>query len=160
MWWLSAPVTIDEAGLDDADLLAEVHASGFSATWSGGEIAALLREDTVFGVVARRASPFGSRRPVGFVLLRSAADEAEILTIAVTRAQRRRGLGRQMLEYALRRLYHDRIAALFLEVDAENAAALALYHRLGFREVGKRTGYYVTGEGERRTALVMRRDLR
>ncbi|PLX38066.1 MAG: ribosomal-protein-alanine N-acetyltransferase [Hyphomicrobiales bacterium] len=160
MWWPSSPLIIDDATLDDADELSAVHATGFDPMWSGGEIAGLLRDETVFGIVARRGSPFGSRRPVGFVLVRMAADEAEILTIAVRPSHRKRGVGRSLLEAALRRLYHDRIAALFLEVDAGNAGAVSLYRKLGFRQVGERTGYYRTGNGERSTALVMRRDLR
>ena len=105
-------------------------------------------------------SVFGSRRLLGFVLVRRAADEAEILTIAVRTGQRGRGYGRLLMEEALRRLYRDRVAACFLEVDRGNAAALALYRKLGFAEVGRRKGYYsapAAGEG---TALVMRAQLR
>ena len=60
----------------------------------------------------------------------------------------------------LRRLHGERAEALFLEVDETNAPALALYRRLGFREVGKRPNYYRSPENGPTGALVMRRDLR
>ncbi|RUX64079.1 ribosomal-protein-alanine acetyltransferase, partial [Mesorhizobium sp. M7A.F.Ca.US.014.04.1.1] len=60
----------------------------------------------------------------------------------------------------LRELYAQRAEALFLEVDETNVAAIALYRRLGFREVGKRPNYYRSAEHGPTGALVMRRDLR
>jgi ribosomal-protein-alanine N-acetyltransferase len=94
------------------------------------------------------------------VLVRTAADEAEVLTVAVRPGHRGRGYGRALMEEALRRLYRERIAACFLEVDEGNVAALALYKRLGFSEVGKRQGYYPSSGDGPGTALVMRLQLR
>lgn len=160
--WSSRPLLVfEEAWSEDTERLASIHAAGFpGAAWSASDLAALLREESVFGVVARRANAFGTRSAVGFVLVRVAADEAEILTIAVAASHRRRGVGRALIEEAMRRLYRDRVACLFLEVDAGNAAALALYHRLRFEKVGERKGYYAHGTVPGATALVMRADLR
>jgi ribosomal-protein-alanine N-acetyltransferase len=118
----------------------------------------LLAQDAVFGYVARRASPLGTRRPVGFVMIRVAGDEAEVLTLAVGERQRRRGTGRRLMDEAIRRLYHDRIRSLFLEVDEGNTAARALYANLGFREVGRRRNYYAAAGGDTSCALVLRAD--
>lgn len=63
------------------------------------------------------------------------------------------------MEASLFRLYAERCSHLFLEVDAANEAALLLYRGLGFKEVGKRKGYYSESGGDG-TALVMRIDLR
>jgi ribosomal-protein-alanine N-acetyltransferase len=49
--------------------------------------------------------------------------------------------------------------AIFLEVDPDNAPAVALYRRFGFRDVGRREGYYRRSEGQSAAAIVMRRDL-
>ena len=157
LWWPAPATVVDAAGMADAHDLADLHAACFHRGWSTAEIEALLAEDTVFCLVARRGSPFGTRRPVGFVMIRSTGEEAEVLTLAVSARQRRRGIGRRLMDEALRRLYHDRVPVLFLEVDETNAAARALYARPGFRVVGRRRDYYGSGTGA--AAVVMRADL-
>jgi [ribosomal protein S18]-alanine N-acetyltransferase len=96
---------------------------------------------------------------VGFVLSRLAADQAEILSIAVAASYRGRGLARKLLDVHLRRLAAYGIAALFLEVDEHNQPARRLYAGLGFGEVGRRPSYYHDPGAEAGTALVLRRDL-
>ncbi|MET0598593.1 MAG: GNAT family N-acetyltransferase [Mesorhizobium sp.] len=139
--------------------LARLHREDFARPWTGGEFADLLAEKTVFGFAAFETGN-AKAGPKGFVLARLAAGEAEILTVAVARSHRRRGLGRQLMDAVLRRLHALRAEALFLEVDETNQPAIALYRRLGFREVGKRPSYYDAGGGRKSNALVMRRDLR
>lgn len=88
----------------------------------------------------------------GFVAWRElAAGEAEILNLAVDPMHRRRGVATRLLEPLLAR----RQTTWYLEVRESNAAARALYGKMGFREVGRRSSYYQdTGEA----AVVMRRD--
>jgi len=95
----------------------------------------------------------------GFVISRLAADEAEILTIAVDAAFRRYGVGGALLRGHCARVAAAGAKSLFLEVDPENAAALALYRRLGFVEVGQRKGYYRRPDGQSATALVLKATL-
>ena len=73
--------------------------------------------------------------------------------MAVLPRQRRAGLGGLLLKAALRHLYAERVRTVFLEVDPNNAAALALYRRFGFSVAGERPGYYASS-GTR--ALTMR----
>lgn len=143
----------------DAAVLEGLHREDFSRPWSAAEFEGLIAQPTVFGYIA---VPDGRprREAVGFVLARLAAGEAEILTVAVSRACRRLGLGRRLMDAVLRDLHAQRAEALFLEVDETNAPAIALYRRLGFAEVGRREGYYQHAGGSRTGALVMRRDLR
>lgn len=156
---LAGEVTIETATDADLPYMADIHALSFAQVWSEDEIAALLATPGTFALVARRASPFGTRRPVGFMIVRAAAGEAEVLTIAVDPARRGGGIGSRLTAEALRRLYAERAEAVFLEVDSENAAALAVYRRQGFVQVGLRRGYYAHAAGHGH-ALVLRRDLR
>lgn len=143
----------------DSAALARIHREDFVPPWGEDDFETMLVQDVMFGYKAVEA---GNPRAgaAGFVLARSMAGEAEIITIAVARAHRRRGLGRLLMEAVLRDLHAIRAEALFLEVDEKNAAAVALYRKLGFREVGKRAGYYRSAGGAASNALVMRRDLR
>ncbi len=81
-------------------------------------------------------------REVGFALYRVVTDEAELLTIAVGRDHRRLGAGRALLRAVIAQVRADGARNLFLEVDADNAPAVALYSQAGFETVGRRAAYY------------------
>jgi [ribosomal protein S18]-alanine N-acetyltransferase len=138
----------------DAPALAALHAVSFNRGWSEQEFEQLLTDRNV---MADRA--VCGRTSVGFILSRRAADEAEILSVAVARAWRGRGLARRLLDLHLRRLAGLGLRAVFLEVDEDNAPARRLYARAGFGEVGRRPGYYAGNGGKATAALVLRRDL-
>lgn len=95
----------------------------------------------------------------GFILLRLAGGEAEILTLAVAPEGRRRGAGRALLRGALKAAEQGGATAMFLEVADDNAAAVALYRSEGFVEAGRRRGYYARPGGAAADALVLRRAL-
>ena len=90
--------------------------------------------------------------PAGFLHLRSAGDEAEVVMIATHPSAQRRGIATALLEDAVASLDGR---TLFLEVAESNGAARALYARSGFRQVGRRPGYYRIASG-REDALVLR----
>ena len=71
-----------------------------------------------------------------------AADEGEILNLAVAPAGRRRGLGRALVEAMLEALRTRGIRQVYLEVRESNSSARALYASRGFKEVGRRKAYY------------------
>ena len=145
---------LTEAGPRDAAALAKLHAVSFRRGWSDGEFERLLIERNV---VAHRAMT--GRTLAGFILSRMAAGEAEILSVAVAEARRGRGLARALLHLHLRRLAGLGARAVFLEVDEDNTPARRLYARAGFREVGRRPGYYPQAGSNVANALVLRRDL-
>jgi ribosomal-protein-alanine N-acetyltransferase len=155
MSWLArlfarAEPTLSAATPRDTASLAILHAASFSRGWSESEFEQLLTDSSV---VADRAA--SGKRNVGFIVSRRAADEAEILSVAVARKWQGRGLARRLLDLHLRRLAGLGLRAVFLEVDEDNEPARRLYARAGFREVGRRPGYYSGGK----SALVLRRDL-
>jgi ribosomal-protein-alanine N-acetyltransferase len=138
----------------DAAAIAALHAVSFRHGWGDGEFERLLLERNI---VAHRAA--SGRALHGFILSRLAAGEAEILSVAVASARRGRGVARALLGLHLRRLAGLGAQAVFLEVDEDNEPARRLYARAGFREVGRRPGYYTQGRDHAATALVLRRDL-
>jgi len=144
----SEPV-YSEARARDAAAIAAVHAVSFQRGWGEDEIQRLMIDRSV---VAHRATM--GRTLSGFILSRLAADDAEILSVAIAPAWRGRGLSRPLLDLHLRRLAGLGARTVFLEVGERNAPACKLYNRAGFREVGRRQGYYEGGA----TALVLRRD--
>jgi len=152
----SSPPVIRPLRADKAEDCARLHAAGFAHPWSAEEVAALIASASTLAAAALDPA---SGRLRGFVLARLAADEAEILTIAVDQPARGKGVGRALLAENLRQAANAGARAMFLEVDADNAAALALYKRLGFVKVGERAGYYRRKDGARATAVVMRRAL-
>jgi ribosomal-protein-alanine N-acetyltransferase len=81
-------------------------------------------------------------RIAGYVVALEAADEGEILNLAVAPDGRRHGLGRALVEQVLEALTARGIRQVYLEVRESNAPARALYAAHGFREVGRRKQYY------------------
>ncbi|MCX7646250.1 MAG: GNAT family N-acetyltransferase [Rhodobacteraceae bacterium] len=131
-----------------AEELAALHAISFAVPrpWTAAEFDEVLATRGAFLLEEGRA----------FLVGRTVADEAELLTLAVPPELRRHGLGRRLL-----RAFHARALArgaeeAFLEVAEDNAAARALYRAEGWAEVGRRPGYHAPGIA----ALLMRRDLR
>src|SRR6478752_4666182 len=116
--------TLSAATARDAASLAALHAASFSRGWSETEFEQLLTDRSV---VADRA--VSGHRNIGFIVSRRAADEAEILSVAVVRAWQGRGLARRMLDLHLRRLAGFGMRAVFLEVDEDNQSARRLYAR-------------------------------
>jgi ribosomal-protein-alanine N-acetyltransferase len=88
-------------------------------------------------------------------MTRLAADEAEVLTIAVVPTAQRRGLGSQLLVKAAGHVHACGARTMFLEVSESNEPARALYRRFGFSTVGRRPSYY----GPSMDALLLRANL-
>jgi len=146
--------TLTEAGPRDAAAIAALHAASFHRGWSEQEVEQLLIDRQV---IAHRA--VAGTKLIGFIMSRTAADEAEILSVAVAKSRRGHGVGRDLLSLHLRRLAGLGARAVFLEVDETNAPAIRLYDKAGFREVGRRPNYYPAANGKPAAALVLRRDL-
>jgi len=143
---------IEAADASAAAMLAALHARAFDKAWSEAEIAAILQNTAAFALVAR------AEAPQGFVLAWAAAGEAEILTVAVIPEARRRGVGASLVTSAGVAALVRGAESMHLEVAEDNAAARALYAKLGYEEAGRRPGYYA-GARAATDAIVMRRKL-
>ena len=97
----------------------------------------------------------GGDSVAGYVVALDAADEGEILNLAVAPTLRRSGLGRALVEDMLDELVGRGVRQVYLEVRESNAPARALYAAHGFREVGRRKQYYRRPVED---AIVLRRD--
>ena len=139
---------------DEAPALADVHATAFDDPWTAPDIRALMEGRGAFALVVETES--GGL--AGFILCRAIAGEAEILTLAVDPAHRRRGHALALVQASLS-LATPTANSMFLEVAADNAGAIALYETAGFETVGRRARYYARRTGEGADALVMRRAL-
>jgi ribosomal-protein-alanine N-acetyltransferase len=145
---------LSEAGPRDAPALAALHGASFRRGWSEDEFERLLLDRSV---LVHRATL--GHQPVGFIISRLAAGEAEILSVAVARSHQGRGFARRLLDLHMRRLAGLGVRTIFLEVDDDNLPARRLYARSAFRQVGRRDGYYPRPGSAAGAALVLRRDL-
>lgn len=141
-------------GADRGAECAAVHAASFAYPWPQDDLEAVLLASSTVACGA-----FGTKSDdlQGFMLSRLAADEAEVLTVAVAPRKRGRGIAGQLLGANIARLSLLGARSLFLEVEAENAAGLALYRRFGFETVGERKSYYRKPDGSSALAFIMRR---
>jgi len=157
--WLSrlfAPATssIEPATMRDAAKLSQLHRASFHRGWGQGEFETMLAERNTF----TQRLMLG-RTLIGFIISRLAADEAEILSVAVAKSHRGRGYSRDLVANHLGYLAGRGIRRVFLEVEENNTPAVRLYQRVGFTTVGRREQYYRDASGAKLNALVMQRDL-
>ena len=146
---------ITPLGALDLDRAAALHAESFAAlgerAWTRQDIAELVASPGVAGLLLQIDG-----QDAGFALCRVAADEAELLTIAVRPARRRQGAARRLLAAVIDHVRDGGARTLFLEVGVDNLAARNLYDAQGFCAVGARRAYYQRGQGPAADGIVMR----
>lgn len=152
---MSEPFSIARFGALELARAAALHAESFEALgergWTRQELAELMALPGVTGLLLQVGD-----QDAGFALCRIAADEAELLTIAVRPAWRRQGGARRLLAAIIDHVRAAGARALFLEVGVDNPPARSLYELEGFCAVGTRSGYYQRGAGRTADGVVMR----
>ncbi len=134
-------IAIRTATDDDLPALLDLEKECFPDPWGSPMLAAELRQPLSFVLVA-----VATEGPtVGYAAFRTMADEGELLRLAVHPDLRRRGVGLLLIEAGLATLSARAVVSCFLEVRAENQAAIGLYERSGFASTGRRKGYYRDG---------------
>jgi ribosomal-protein-alanine N-acetyltransferase len=144
---------ITPAGAEAAEIFAALHAEGLPPGWAADEFRQILTANGAFGLLV------ASEHPCGMLAAWVAADEAEILALAVTPSARRRGYARDLVSAAIAEAGRRGARAVFLEVAADNRPAIMLYRALGFAQAGRRRGYYLRAPRPAVDALVLRLDI-
>jgi ribosomal-protein-alanine N-acetyltransferase len=150
---LNAPFIVTEAANKDAASLAALYADALPPGWPEAELAACCGDP-------RRAllKATDGAHLRGFVLLQFAADEAEILAIAVGRDGRRRGCAASLMQAAINLCETKFVACIYLEVAESNDPAKRLYEKFGFLAIARRQNYYRPARLAPETAIIMKRD--
>jgi [ribosomal protein S18]-alanine N-acetyltransferase len=140
----------------DSHDCSAIHHACFAHSWSSIDFEMMIagRDHVCDGAFNEQTGAL-----LGFCVSRIAADEAEILTIAISKAFRAQGVATQLLESQKQALFQARIKKWSLEVEENNQAALRLYGRLGFQVAGTRAGYYAQNRTTPAHALVLTRAL-
>lgn len=131
---------------DLTDVLA-IERVAFPSPWTLATFAGLLRRSNTRLWVAE------SEEVAGYAVVWVVGDQAELGNLAVAPSWRRKGVGARLLEVVLEAMAAAGVRELFLEVRESNGDAQRLYGRHGFRQVGRRAGYYSTPKED---ALVLR----
>src|SRR6185437_3550205 len=152
--WGRATPGVEAASSRDAARLAAIHGASFHRGWGEGEFELMIAERNTLVQRLRLRS-----NVIGFAVSRIAADEAEILSIAVAASHRGQGFSRDLLLTHLGHLAGRGVRTVFLEVAANNQPARRLYDHAGFIVTGRRERYYREAGGRELNALIMRRDL-
>ena len=122
----------------------------FSDAWSENSIRSELSNKLSLWLVAvdgdRVAGYIGSQTVLGW---------ADMMNLCVSPDYRRQGIGEKLTLELARQLREEKVECLTLEVRVSNAPAIALYEKLGFKQVGKRPRYY---EKPREDALILRKE--
>ena len=141
----------------DLGALVDLYDACFDEPFGETGFGALLASPGMLGLFAVPSEAVEpNTAPVGFILVRCAADEAEIVSLGVEPKRRRQGVAAALLAEAMRRTVELGAERIFLEVAEDNEAAIALYSGAGFAPVGRRAAYYRRKTSAPIDALIMR----
>lgn len=132
----------------DLSAVAQIEMAAYQFPWSQG----IFRDCLLAGYEAVVIEDNGF--VVGYGIMSIAAGDAHLLNLCIHPTYQRRGLGRRILSALLARARREEVDQVFLEVRPSNAAALELYRRKGFNEVGVRPSYYQAESG-REDAIIL-----
>ena len=134
--------TIRQAKLYDVPALSRIEQESFDSPWSADEITkdVTSKDGNIYVAVIE-----SDGEKAGYAEMRTVVGEAQIYNIVIDKAFRGKGLGEMLLRHLIDRAKELGCSLITLEVRGGNEAAMELYHKLGFREVGRRKGYYSKG---------------
>ena len=131
--------------------IAQLEKLCFSDPWSENSIATELNSRLSYWLVA-----VVDDCVVGYIGSQSVLGESDMMNVAVHPDHRRKGIAEALIENLSQGLKERGNVSLTLEVRASNDPAIALYHKLGFIQVGRRPNYY---RNPKEDALILRKPL-
>ena len=126
----------------DAAAMSQIHKQAFPVSWPEEEMKSHIQKDICLGICGGISAPLEA-----FLLVRTAVDQGDVLTIATHPDHRRKGHARALLKAAETTLKESGVSILYLDVSEKNKGALALYRNCDFKAVGRRPAYYRTAAG-------------
>lgn len=154
----AAEVRVTTGSADEIDAVMAIMEAAFGdrfgEAWTRSQLSGILPMSGVAMALAQDAEG----KPLGFSLTRTAADESELLLIAVLPEHHRCGVGKILLEDFLARSREEMVSRVHLEVRDGNPA-IAMYNAAGFVAVGRRKAYYQAPNGDRFDAITLAREV-
>jgi ribosomal-protein-alanine N-acetyltransferase len=139
-----SPITPRPATDDDITAVLRIERASHSQPWTDAQFLDELKTpQSAFLVLTDDET---DEIVSGFIIYRELLGETHILNVAVDPKERRRGWGKRLVQLAINDAYRRGDERVFLEVRVGNAAARALYAAMGFKEAGRRKGFYSNGE--------------
>jgi [ribosomal protein S18]-alanine N-acetyltransferase len=145
-----APGGVDQIG-EVMSVMDSAFGDKFGEAWTRSQLSGILPMAGVFLTLAVDRS---RDSVLGFSLVRTVADESELLLIAVRPDEQRRGVGTLLLDHFIDRAKEDGVSRVHLEVRDGNPA-IEMYHSAGFSPVGRRRNYYHAAGGKRYDAITL-----
>lgn len=142
----------------EAGVLTEIHENCFPRYWDRQAFTDFFSVRDTFACLVEYGDDF-VKQSAGMMVYRVAFEQADVLTIAVRREFRKKGIARKLLDSAMLHCVQMGVKKLFLEVEVGNEPAIKLYESGGFKHVGRRKLYYKQIDGSLTDALVMEKRL-
>ena len=128
--------------LSDLNEVVVIENNSHFSPWSKKSFEWSIRAKNTFKVFLEE------KKIIGYYIALIAQDQCELLNITVTKSYQSLGLGNFMLEHLIFFCKANKVANIFLEVRVSNIAAIRLYDKNGFNELGVRDNYYRTLHGK------------
>ena len=138
---------IREMQIDDLEQVIAIEERLFSKPWTlNGFFSFFVREDALF-LVAEEGGEI-----LGYCGVLTALAQGDVLNVGVRPDLQGQGIGRRLVGALIKKMDERGVSSLYLEVRTSNQAAIGLYEASGFKEVGRREGYY---EAPKEDAVLM-----
>lgn len=136
----------------DLDEVLAIENSSYEFPWTEGIFRDCLHNQYLATLFVQQ------KKILAYSVSQYVVDECHLLNLCVRQSGRGNGLGEKMVQYLMNQARQNNMGSIFLEVRVSNSAAINLYDKLGFNEVGLRDDYYPARNG-REDALVLAHEI-